>query len=49
MQLEHLDVYFLKIPFNVVFRHASAERDSTVVCTFTLPYSVSRASGCISR
>ena len=29
MQLEHLDVYFLKIPFNVVFRHASAERAST--------------------
>jgi L-alanine-DL-glutamate epimerase-like enolase superfamily enzyme len=29
MQLEHLDVYSLKITFNVVFRHASAERDST--------------------
>ena len=29
MELEHIDVYCLNIPFNVVFRHASAERDST--------------------
>ena len=29
MQLEHIDVRFLKIPFNLVFRHASAERDTT--------------------
>lgn len=29
MQLEHIDVRYLKIPFNVSFRHASAERDTT--------------------
>ena len=29
MQLERIDVRYLKIPFNVVFRHASAERDTT--------------------
>lgn len=29
MQLERVEVRFLKIPFNVVFRHASAERDAT--------------------
>ena len=29
MQLEQVDVRYLKIPFNVVFRHASAERNTT--------------------
>lgn len=29
MQIEHVDIRFLRIPFNVVFRHASAVRNTT--------------------